>query len=295
MPALADTSLMLALDPTLVRTDVAATRPRDAADGVNGDPRRASAELGRLGVELIVDASVAAIRDRLLNGKIELDAIQEHHPGAGRLAARRGAVLCRALCVAQPVPTVPGMPPVPDPRNVYSETAAGKFAPAVAGARERIYVPNLRSNDVYVVDPVAMKVVDRFKVGIGPQHIVPSWDLRTLWVTNNAEGRTDGSLTPIDPQTGKPGTAGGGRRPLQHVLHARRQVGHRGGRGAQAAGLPRPEDDGAAVLDRRRPAAPASTTPTSRSTAASPSSPASSRARWSRSISSSARCWATCS
>ncbi|MDE2457237.1 MAG: YncE family protein, partial [Burkholderiales bacterium] len=37
------------------------------------------------------------------------------------------------------------------------------------------------------------------------QHIVPSWDLRTLWVTNNAEGKTDGSLTPIDPRTGKPG------------------------------------------------------------------------------------------
>jgi hypothetical protein len=36
---------------------------------------------------------------------------------------------------------------------------------------------------------------------------VPSWDLRTLWVTNNAEGRTDGSLTPIDPRTGKPGKA----------------------------------------------------------------------------------------
>jgi YVTN family beta-propeller protein len=34
---------------------------------------------------------------------------------------------------------------------------------------------------------------------------VPSWDLKTLWVTNNAEGRTDGSLTPIDPRTGKPG------------------------------------------------------------------------------------------
>ena len=52
-----------------------------------------------------------------------------------------------------------------------------------------------------------MKVVDRFKVGDGPQHIVPSWDLRTLWVTNNAERRTDGSLTPIDPRTGKPGKA----------------------------------------------------------------------------------------
>jgi DNA-binding beta-propeller fold protein YncE len=36
---------------------------------------------------------------------------------------------------------------------------------------------------------------------------VPSWDLKTLWVANNAEGRTDGSLTPIDPLTGKPGEA----------------------------------------------------------------------------------------
>ena len=50
-------------------------------------------------------------------------------------------------------------------------------------------------------------MIDKFKVGINPQHVVPSWDLRTLWVTNNAEGRTDGSLTPIDPKTGKPGKA----------------------------------------------------------------------------------------
>jgi YVTN family beta-propeller protein len=105
------------------------------------------------------------------------------------------------------VATVPGMPPVPDPRNVYSETATGKMSPAVAGHLERIYVPNLRSNDVYVIDPATLKVVDRFKVGIGPQHIVPSWDLSTLWATNNAERRTDGSLTPIDPRTGKPGKA----------------------------------------------------------------------------------------
>jgi YVTN family beta-propeller protein len=97
------------------------------------------------------------------------------------------------------------MPPVSEPRNLYSETAVGRISAAVREDLERIYVPNLRSGDVYVIDPSAMKVVDRFKVGIGPQHIVPSWDLRTLWVTNNAEGRTDGSLTPIDPRTGKPG------------------------------------------------------------------------------------------
>ena len=112
--------------------------------------------------------------------------------------------------ISAPTPTlvtVAGMPPVVDARNLYSEVAAGKMSPALAGDLVRIYVPNLRSNDVYVVDPQAMKVIDRFKVGIGPQHIVPSWDLRTLWVTNNAEGRTDGSLTPIDPRSGKPGTA----------------------------------------------------------------------------------------
>jgi YVTN family beta-propeller protein len=103
------------------------------------------------------------------------------------------------------VTTVPGMPPVVDARNLYSEVSAGKISPALREDLERIYVPNLRSNDVYVVDPNAMKVLERFKVGIGPQHIVPAWDMRTLWVTNNAEGRTDGSLTPIDPRTGKPG------------------------------------------------------------------------------------------
>jgi YVTN family beta-propeller protein len=109
---------------------------------------------------------------------------------------------------ATPAPTlttVPGMPPVIDAGNLYSETAAGKFSALVQGDLERIYVPNLRSDDVYVIDPATMAVVDRFKVGDGPQHIVPSWDLRTLWVTNNAEGTTDGSLTPIDPRTGKPG------------------------------------------------------------------------------------------
>ncbi len=106
---------------------------------------------------------------------------------------------------APAIATVPGMPPVVDPRNLYSETSAGKIAPAVAGDLPRVYVPHVRSNDVYVIDPVTRKVVDRFKVGLNPQHVVPSWDMRTLWVANNAEGRKDGSLTPIDPTTGKPG------------------------------------------------------------------------------------------
>ena len=127
-------------------------------------------------------------------------------------AVAQAASAAGSAPISAPTPTptlvtVAGMPPVADARNLYSEVAAGKMSPALAGDLVRIYVPNLRSNDVYVVDPQAMKVIDRFKVGIGPQHIVPSWDLRTLWVTNNAEGRTDGSLTPLDPRTGKPGAA----------------------------------------------------------------------------------------
>ena len=54
----ADTSLMLAVDASKVWPDKASAQ----AAGVSGDPRRASAELGQLGAELIVQNSVTAIR-----------------------------------------------------------------------------------------------------------------------------------------------------------------------------------------------------------------------------------------
>lgn len=60
---LADTSLSLALDPTDVRTALLAAGARAGkGGGVHGDPTRSTAELGQLGVNRIVDASVAAIR-----------------------------------------------------------------------------------------------------------------------------------------------------------------------------------------------------------------------------------------
>jgi YVTN family beta-propeller protein len=112
-----------------------------------------------------------------------------------------------AVGTATAIETVSGMPPVIDPANLYSETTADRLSPAAAKALPRVYVPNLQSNDVTVIDPATLKVVDRFSVGVNPQHVVPSWDLTTLWVTNNAEHRTDGTLTPIDPLSGKPGPA----------------------------------------------------------------------------------------
>ena len=60
----ADTSLSLALNPGMVRSERLGTNaPKpQSSDGVYGDPRRSSAEVGQLGVDAIVAASVAAIR-----------------------------------------------------------------------------------------------------------------------------------------------------------------------------------------------------------------------------------------
>ena len=120
----------------------------------------------------------------------------------GLIAAAFGTV---ASIAAAQVQTVPGMPPVPDPKNLYSEIGADKVSPALADHKELVYVPHVQSNDVYVIDPKTYKVIDKYKVGLNPQHVVPSWDMQTLWVTNNAERTNKGTLTPIDPRTGKPG------------------------------------------------------------------------------------------
>jgi creatinine amidohydrolase/Fe(II)-dependent formamide hydrolase-like protein len=60
---LADTSLALAADPRLVRAErLQAGQVVANADGVRGDPSRASAELGQLGMDMIVTQTVEAIR-----------------------------------------------------------------------------------------------------------------------------------------------------------------------------------------------------------------------------------------
>jgi YVTN family beta-propeller protein len=92
-------------------------------------------------------------------------------------------------------------PPLLDPKDVYAADRPGRLAPAVRHFPSRVYVPNSESDTVSVINPRTYKVIDTFPVGINPQHVVPSYDLKTLWV-NNDQGN---SLTPIDPSTGKPG------------------------------------------------------------------------------------------
>jgi YVTN family beta-propeller protein len=85
--------------------------------------------------------------------------------------------------------------------NVYAADRAGNLSAVARRARPLVYVPNSDSNSVDVIDQHTFKVVGHFSVGALPQHVVPSWDLKTLYVTND-EGN---SLTAIDPRTGKPG------------------------------------------------------------------------------------------
>ena len=60
---LADTSLMMAVDKNGVRSEAMLRNLKPTMrDGVTGDPRRATAELGQQGVQMIVDGSVAVIR-----------------------------------------------------------------------------------------------------------------------------------------------------------------------------------------------------------------------------------------
>jgi DNA-binding beta-propeller fold protein YncE len=110
-----------------------------------------------------------------------------------------------ALSARAGIDTLPGMPPVVDPRNLYSEAEANKLSPQVANDLPLIYVPSLRAGRVYVVQSDRREILTSFPVGAEPHHIVPSWDLRTLWVTSTGRRGAQGSLTPIDPKTGIPG------------------------------------------------------------------------------------------
>lgn len=91
-----------------------------------------------------------------------------------------------------------GMPAY-DPADLYFADRPNQLSNAVKGMPSYVYVPNSDSDTVSVIDPATYKVVRTVPVGHQPQHVVPGWDLQTLWVNNDLGN----SLTPIDPRTGK--------------------------------------------------------------------------------------------
>jgi YVTN family beta-propeller protein len=93
---------------------------------------------------------------------------------------------------------LPGMPPLLDAHDVYAGARPGQLSAAVRGNLPRVYVPNSRRGTVDVIDPATYKIVDHFTVGREPQHVTPSYDLKSLWVLADKGD----SLTRIDPVTG---------------------------------------------------------------------------------------------
>ncbi|KQU68861.1 YncE family protein [Phycicoccus sp. Root101] len=85
--------------------------------------------------------------------------------------------------------------------DVYAAAGAQALTTVTRRARPMVYVPDTLSNTVQLIDPHTYKVVGRFPTAREPQHVVPSWDLKTLWV-NADKGNT---LTPINPVTGHAG------------------------------------------------------------------------------------------
>lgn len=110
---------------------------------------------------------------------------------AGHTSAHRGVE----------VPVAGKIPPRLSLTNVYAADRPGLLSPVVRGDPALVYVPNTRSNTVDVISQRTFRVIERFRVGSLPQHVVPAWNLRTLYVTND----TGNSLTPIDPRTALPG------------------------------------------------------------------------------------------
>ena len=85
--------------------------------------------------------------------------------------------------------------------NIYAATEANHVDTAARSAVSRVYVPNSLSASVTVIDESTHHVLRTFKTGKVPQHVVPAYDFKTLWVLNNS----DDSMTPIDPTTGLEG------------------------------------------------------------------------------------------
>jgi YVTN family beta-propeller protein len=85
-------------------------------------------------------------------------------------------------------------------RNIYAAAGANMFSPVTRSMPYRIYVPESGGSDVDVIDPKTYQVIARYRTGYDPQHVIPAWNLRTLYAANDLGN----SLTPISPFTSRP-------------------------------------------------------------------------------------------
>lgn len=175
---------------------------------------------GRTALWATLVALVAVTGFSLVNGLRAADPASPPKPAAAASPSPASA------------PTASGSAAPAAGSNIYAPAGAGKFAEATRGVPYLIYVPESAGFGVDVVDPIAMKVIAHYQTGSDPQHVVPAYDLRTLYATNTLAN----TITPFDPRTGKPAgpnipvgdpynlyfTPGGGEAVV--VAEARRQL-----------------------------------------------------------------------
>jgi YVTN family beta-propeller protein len=113
-----------------------------------------------------------------------------------------------ATSAASQAPLPSPAPPSKDKvgADVYAAAAAGDLAPQTRTAKSLVYVADSSGHGYDIIDQKTMKLVSHRTTSsdsAGPQHVVPGWDLTTLYATDSAAG----TLTPIDPRSGANGTA----------------------------------------------------------------------------------------
>ncbi|MDX6657247.1 MAG: hypothetical protein QOH62_2040 [Solirubrobacteraceae bacterium] len=159
---------------------------------------------GQLRSILTVDPATGRVRDAGALPQPLSDMGAASLPGRVLLVGGRDSAGHATSAVLALTPVSPSATPTTSrgpARNVYGAAAPQAFSAATRGALARVYVPETRGNAVDVIDQRTFKVLRRFRVPAEPQHVTPSYDLRTLWVDSD-QGNT---LTPIDPRTGRNG------------------------------------------------------------------------------------------
>lgn len=93
---------------------------------------------------------------------------------------------------------LPGMPAVPNPKNIYADAGANMLSATVKRYPAYAYVPHNKSGDVWIIDQRTRKVVRTCLVGSELQHVVPSYNLRMLYATSDRGNK----ILEINPATG---------------------------------------------------------------------------------------------
>ena len=119
----------------------------------------------------------------------------------GQPASSQPPATTAPATTAAAVDVLPGMPPVTDPNNIYSNAGANMLGPSAQKSKAYAYVPHTKSGDVWVIDTQTFQVIDKFPVGVEVQHVVPSYDMSNLYATDD-QGDV---IRTIDPFTGLPG------------------------------------------------------------------------------------------